>query len=133
MPRNHVGRKVDDVPGSTGAARPHPESLTEKAASIFTALKQLERDSFFVMAGLVPRLSGTACACHAAFSVAAPARIWLRRCAARVACGPKSNLDCCGAGGGVAWRSSAITRRCIRFVRRSLAKASGLVTILLAS
>src|SRR6202048_1613381 len=35
--------------------------------------------------------------------------------------------------GGLEWRSSAIDRRSIKFVRISLAKASGLATILLAS
>src|SRR5712664_4075113 len=35
---------------------PHPESLTENAASIFSALQQVERNRFFVMAGLVPAI-----------------------------------------------------------------------------
>src|SRR5882724_7299613 len=88
------------------------------------------------MPGTRPRLSGTVYAYHAAFSMAASARIYLlylRRCAARVACGRKSNLDCSGSGVGVAWRSSAIARRCIRFAWMRRAKASGLFTILLAS
>src|SRR5882757_2212257 len=71
---------------------------------------------------------------HAAFAIAAQARFAGRRGAVRVAAGPRSNTVCCpGSGGSDIWRSSAIARRCIRFARMSLAKASGLFTILLAS
>src|SRR5258708_1954484 len=43
------------------------------------------------MAGLVPRVSGTVCAYHAAFSMTTGTRTFRRRCAALVAYGPKSN------------------------------------------
>src|SRR5260370_16831374 len=43
------------------------------------------------MAGLVPRVSGTVCAYHAAFSMTTGTRTFRRRCAAFVAYGPKSN------------------------------------------
>lgn len=48
------------------------------------------------IAGSSPRASGTVCAYHAAFSVMTAARTILRRCAALVACGPKSNSGCFG-------------------------------------
>src|SRR6266568_1327855 len=71
---------------------------------------------------------------HAAFSIAAPVRLARRHWTARVARAPKSKTVCgSGFGGGDLWRSSAIGRRCIRLAWISLAKASGLWTILLAS
>src|ERR1700682_5571244 len=63
---------------------------------------------------------------HAALSMAGLARASRRRRAARVAFGSKSKVGCCGFGVGLEWRSSAIDRRSIKFVRISLAKASGL-------
>ncbi len=63
-----------------------------------------------VILGLATRLSGTVCAYHAAFFTTAEARISRRLRAARVVCGPKSNLGRCGSGGGAGWRSSAIAR-----------------------
>src|SRR5580658_9696928 len=89
------------------------------------------------MDGLDPQASGTVCAYHAAFPIVTRVFIAARRSrhrrTARLAYGPKLNLGCCGSDGGVGLRSSAIGRRCIRFAWTSLAKASGLATILLAS
>src|SRR6266480_4618195 len=72
---------------------------------------------------------------HAAISIAAQARLARRRCAARLAKGSNWNVICraCRLGGCRVARSSAIDRQCIKFARITLAKASGLATILLAS
>src|SRR5436309_2390832 len=72
---------------------------------------------------------------HAAFSKVRQARAVRRRWAARVADGSKSNVAWrgVGPGGDGFWRSPAIGRRCMRLAWINLAKASGLLTILLAS
>src|SRR5260370_28912777 len=74
-----------------------------------------------VMAGLVPRVSGTDYACRAA-AFPSGARASRRRFTARVACDPKSNLACCCSEVGGGRRSSAIVRRSTRLVLMSRAK-----------
>src|SRR5262249_34222515 len=70
-----------------------------------------------VMPALVARVSGTVCAYHAASLIVTDARASRRRCAARVAYGPKSKLGCCGSGVSGGLSSSAIGRRCMRLAR----------------